>query len=358
MAEPRVLDIDPDVAAARTPPAWLYTDPDVHARIARACRPGWCLLPEPDPDGPHAVVPCDLRGEPAIWVRDGGTERLLSNVCTHRGALLVDQPCAADPIRCPYHGRRFRRDGTVAGAPGFDAAWGPADALPAFALGSAGPLRFGAVAPAMPFAAWWAPVAEVLAACGVDPAALRRDPDGDRAHPIAAPWLLYLENYLEGFHVPFVHPELAKTLDLGAYAHALFPHGTLQVGIAKEGQPALIPTSGPWAGARVGAFWFWLWPDTLVNVYPWGLSLNRLDDAGPGGCVVRYAAWVRDPSLRAAGAGGALDLVEQQDQAVVLRAWAGLRAGRAYGRGWYSPTHEVGLHHLHRLLAAALAGTR
>lgn len=354
MAADRRLDIHPDVTAARTPPAWLYTDPEAHARLSRAIRGGWCLLPEPDPIGAHTVVPCDLHGELALWTRAPEGERLLSNVCTHRAARLVDAPCDADLVRCPYHGRRFRRDGTVAGAPGFDAAFGAADALPAFALGAAGPMRFGALAPPLAFADWWGPVAEVLSACGIDPGALVRDPAGDRDHPIAAPWLLYLENYLEGFHVPFVHPELAKTLDLGSYAHVLLPHGTLQVGVAKEGQAALVPATGPWAGQRVGAFWFWLWPGTLVNVYPWGLSLNRIDDAGPGRCVVRYAAWVRDPALRSVGAGGALDLVEAQDQAVVLRAWTGLQRGRVYDRGRYSPTHEVGLHHCHRLLAAAL----
>lgn len=351
----RVLDIDPDVGLARTPPAWLYTDPEVQARIRAAVwRRGWSVLLEPDPHAAHDVVPCGVAGDPALWVRDGDTERLLSNVCTHRAARLVDAPCSAEVLRCPYHGRRFRRDGTVAGAPGFEGTFGPDDALPRLGLGRAGPLRFGAVAPTDGFDTWWGPVAEAMAVSGFDPAGLRRDPDGDRTHRLDVPWLLYLENYLEGFHVPFVHPELSKTLDLGGYGHVLLPHGTLQVGVARPGQPAFAPASGRWAGTAVGAWWFWLWPATLVNVYPWGVSLNRLDDDGPGRCVVRYAAWVLDPALRGAGAGGALDLVEHQDQEVVRRAWAGLQ-GTVYDRGRYSPTHEIGLHHFHRLLAGALA---
>jgi choline monooxygenase len=353
----RRLDIDPDLRQARTPPAWLYTDPDVHRRIRQQVwRTGWSVLLEPDPTAAHDVVPCEVAGDPGLWVRDGGTERLLSNVCTHRAAKLVDAPCSADVVRCPYHGRRFRRDGTVVSAPGFDAAFGPDDALPALALGRAGPLRFGAVAPTTAFADWWAPVDEALRASGFDAAGLRLDPDGDRAHELEVPWLLYLENYLEGFHVPFVHPELSKTLELAEYSHVLLPQGTLQVGVARPGQPAFEPRFGPWVGTRVAAWWFWLWPATLVNVYPWGVSLNRVDDAGFGRCVVRYRAWVRDAGLRGVGAGGALDVVEHQDQAVVQRAWAGLQ-GTVYGRGRYSPTHEAGLHHLHRLLAAALSAT-
>ncbi|TMH07471.1 MAG: hypothetical protein E6H79_04690, partial [Betaproteobacteria bacterium] len=34
-------------------------------------------------------------------------------------------------------------------------------------------------------------------------------------------WALYVENYLEGLHIPFVHPGLTKTLDLGNYRYEL-----------------------------------------------------------------------------------------------------------------------------------------
>ncbi len=352
------FEIDADVRLARTPPASLYTDRGTHARIReRVLASGWSLLLEPDPHSALDVVPCSVAGEPTVWVRRGAEERLLSNVCTHRAALLVDAPCNVDVLRCPYHGRRFRLDGSVLTAPGFDGALGPEDALPSLALGAAGILRFGAVAPRVPFAEWWAPVDEALRDSGLELAALVRDSTGDIDYPIEAPWLLYLENYLEAFHIPFVHPELSKTLALEDYAHALLPHGTLQVGVAREGQPAFEPTTGRYAGQRVGAWWFWLWPATLVNIYPWGVSMNRIDDAGFGRSVVRYRAWIWDASLRNVGAGGALDVVEAQDQSVALRAWAGLQSA-LYRRGRYSPTQESGLHHFHRMLAVALGSSR
>lgn len=348
------LEIDPDVRVARTPPAWLYTDRDVQARILECVlKNGWSLLLEPDPSSLLQVVPCNVAGEPTVWVRDGAEERLLSNVCTHRAATIVDVPCQADVLRCPYHGRRFRLDGSVLSAPGFDGAMGPEDALPVLSLGRAGPFRFGSVAPRVAFSDWWAPVGEVLDDCGLELSRLVRDPAGDIDYPLAAPWLLYLENYLEAFHIPYVHPELSKTLSLDDYAHSLLPHGTLQVGVARAGQPAFEPARGRFTGQRVAAFWFWLWPATLVNIYPWGVSLNRIDDAGFGRSVVRYRAWVWEPSLRLAGAGGALDIVEGQDQSVALRAWAGLQSA-LYRRGRYSATQECGLHHFHRMLALAL----
>ncbi|MCB9684598.1 MAG: Rieske 2Fe-2S domain-containing protein [Alphaproteobacteria bacterium] len=353
---PTPLDIDPDPLVARTPPRELYVDPALRARLRQRLVHGWHQLWEADEPGEANLVPARIAGEPVLWV-GGEPERLLSNVCTHRAATLVDGPCTARAIRCPYHGRRFDLDGRFVAAPGFDADPGPDASLPRAEVRRVGPLRFGSYAPEIPFEDWWAPVRERTAAVGFDWEALRRDPAGDRLHTIEAPWLLYLENYLEGFHVPFVHKELQRVLDPRDYRHELLPHGTLQVGVAPAddpGAPAFVPTTGPDAGTRVAAWWFWLWPTTLVNVYPWGVSLNLIEDVAHGRCTVRYRAWVLDDASRGRGAGGALDLVEEQDQEVVLRAWAGVQAATLFRRGRYAPAHERGLHHFHRLLDRAL----
>ena len=51
-----------------------------------------------------------------------GTLRCLSNVCTHRGNLLVHTPCRAGQIRCGYHSRRFDLAGRMLFMPGFEGA--------------------------------------------------------------------------------------------------------------------------------------------------------------------------------------------------------------------------------------------
>jgi choline monooxygenase len=69
---------------------------------------------------------------------------------------------------------------------------------------------------------------------------------------------------------------------------------------------------------------------------------------------VLFRSYVRDASLLGAGAGGALDPVEMEDEAVVQTVQRGLRA-RLYDRGRYSPQHERGVHQFHRLVAKAMA---
>ncbi|MCB1024521.1 MAG: Rieske 2Fe-2S domain-containing protein, partial [Acidobacteria bacterium] len=44
----------------------------------------------------------------------------ISNVCTHRGKILVETDCKADGIRCGYHGRTFSLDGRFRSMPEFD----------------------------------------------------------------------------------------------------------------------------------------------------------------------------------------------------------------------------------------------
>jgi choline monooxygenase len=91
----------------------------------------------------------------------------------------------------------------------------------------------------------------------------------------------------------------------------------------------------------------------MVNAYPWGLSVNVVMPAGPHRTRVVYLTFVWDPARREQGAGASLDEVEHEDDRAVERTARGIRA-RKYDRGRYSATAERGVHHFHRLLAAAL----
>ena len=348
------FSIDPDVRTARTPPPEMYGDPGWHAQaLDRVWARAWMLLEAVGGEEYGSnVVATSLLGEPLLFTRtEGGREHLLSNVCTHRGAVMVDGACRLRHLRCPYHGRRFRLDGTVAGAPGFDGEPGfpePRDHLPRSPLAAFGPWRFGVVAaePALPAEDWLRPLRERLPWVAWD--ALTHAPAGERHHHLAASWALYVENYLEGFHIPFVHPGLAKVLDSTAYRTELLPFGTLQVGVAQAGAPAHHPPAGdPDHGTPIGGYYFWLFPGTMVNLYPWGVSLNQVEPVGPRATVVHYRTWVfgsgaPDPDV---------DTVELEDQAIIARVQAGIGA-RRYPGGRYSPTEERGTHHFHRLLAS------
>jgi choline monooxygenase len=195
------------------------------------------------------------------------------------------------------------------------------------------------------------------ARCGHLPIARARlDATRSRDYHVNANWALYCDNYLEGFHVPHVHAGLAQQIDYGQYRTELFPDSVLQVGIARDGEDAFeLPEGHPDAGQRIAAWWWWLWPNTMFNFYPWGISINVVRPLAVDRTCVTYLSYVWDESRLGRGAGAALDRVEREDEAIVESVQRGTRA-RLYERGRYSPSREQGVHHFHRRLAEALAG--
>jgi choline monooxygenase len=93
----------------------------------------------------------------------------------------------------------------------------------------------------------------------------------------------------------------------------------------------------------------------MLNVYPWGVSVNVVKPLAVDRTRVSFLAYVWDPAKLDRGAGSGLDRVEREDEAVVESVQRGVRS-RLYERGRYSPDREEGVHHFHRMLAGALAG--
>ena len=61
---------------------------------------------------------------------------------------------------------------------------------------------------------------------------------------IDAHWALYCENYLEGFHIPFVHGSLDQALSYADYSIELFPFSVLQLGVGSSGTETFDTPSG------------------------------------------------------------------------------------------------------------------
>jgi choline monooxygenase len=352
------FEIDPNIAQAETPPGSFYTDPVLYDRIReQVFARSWQWI------GVHGAVrelesafPFDLLegllNEPLLLTRaEDGLIRLMSNVCTHRGNVLVRKAGACKAIRCAYHGRRFDLEGKLRNAPGFEGATDfprPADDLPTIPMAEWGPFLFANLQPQHSFGLWIADLKNYLHWLPVQQ--FRLDSTRTKEFTFEANWALYVENYLEGFHIPFVHSGLNAAIEIDKYETELLEWGVLQKAIAKEGQPAFdLPEESPDFGKRIGAYYFWLFPNLMLNFYPWGLSLNVVKPQGIGRTKVHFLTYVHQPQLLGRGAGSDLVAVEMEDEEVVLGVQRGIKA-RKYGRGRYAPLHERGVHHFHRIL--------
>ncbi|MBT8486863.1 MAG: aromatic ring-hydroxylating dioxygenase subunit alpha [Phycisphaerales bacterium] len=353
------LDVDADIRRAATLPGWFYRDDAVFAWARdRIFARSWQLVEQADTvTVPQQVLPFDflpgLVEEPLLLVRDAAdVVRCLSNVCTHRGMPVVAAPGRCAHLRCPYHGRRFGLDGCFEHMPEFEDAEGfprPADDLTRLPLESWGPFSFTALDPRWSFDDFITPVRTRMQ--WLADAAFRFDATRSRDYLVQANWALYCDNFLEGFHIPFVHSGLNEVIDYGSYRTELAAWGNVQIGVTRGAENAFVlPPGSPDAGSEIGGYYFWLFPNLMLNFYPWGISVNIVKPLAVDRTRVSYLTFVADPSQLDQGAGAALDRVEREDEAIVEAVHRGL-ASRHYDRGRYSPKRETGVHHFHRLLA-------
>jgi choline monooxygenase len=358
------LDIHPDIRQASTLPARAYSDPEIYAACReRIFQRSWQFVADTDSvKVPGQVNPLTMLAgcldEPLLLTRSHD-DRLhcLSNVCTHRGTVLCPGPGHEKNLVCRYHGRRFDLDGTFKYMPEFGEAVGfpsPRDNLPKVNFATWGKLVFASLQPAFALddllanakaRLSWLPLHEFTF-----------DPGRSRDYLIHANWALYCDNYLEGFHIPFVHASLNDAIDYGSYTTELYRWSNLQLAVAKGGEEAFdLPATSPDHGRRIAAYYYWLFPNTMLNFYPWGLSINVVQPLAVDRTRVSFLAFVWRPDKLDRGAGAGLDRVEREDEAVVEAVQRGV-SSHLYDRGRYSPTREQGVHHFHRLLAEALNG--
>jgi choline monooxygenase len=366
--------IDENIGRAATLPAAAYRDPAIFEMIRqRVFARSWQWAGDTDAARvPGQVQPFTLLegflDEPLLLARDGqDVLRCLSNVCTHRGTVLCQGGGVESVLRCRYHGRRFALDGRFLSMPEFEGVKGfPAatDHLRQLPLGTWGKFLFVSLAcgqaaepassPLPGFSQLTAEMAARLDWLPLGDAVL--DPARSRDYLVRANWALYCDNYLEGFHIPYVHAALAGVLDYGSYRTEIYPWASLQVGVASDGEDAFEPPRGsPDHGQAIAAYYYWLFPNTMVNVYPWGVSVNVVRPLAADRTRISFLSYVWDPRRLDRGAGAGLDRVEREDEAVVESVQRGL-GSRIYSRGRYSPAREQAVHHFHRLLTRCLAG--
>jgi len=290
---------------------------------------------------------------PVLVVRgEDETLRAFANVCRHRaGPLVVSGGRGARMLRCRYHGWTYDLEGRLRHAP---------------EMGDAQDFRFeevrlprlrAAVWQGLVFAALDGPVPaleEVLSGIAqriapIDLAAMEfahRD-----TYAIECNWKVYVDNYLEGYHLPYVHPGLSGILDYRSYRTELFAWHSLQ-------HSPLSAEDALYGNGE--AFYWFVYPNLMLNVLPGRLQVNRVLPAGPERCVVEfdyyYAREGRTPEAMQRDRAFSEE-VQQEDIGICEAVQRGLASGR-YEPGRLNPRREGGVRHFHQLLRRAYGDPR
>ncbi|MBC8173687.1 MAG: aromatic ring-hydroxylating dioxygenase subunit alpha [Chitinophagales bacterium] len=349
---------DKNIKIASTPPGSFYCSEESYNRaVEKVFVKTWHLaghssdFKENQYLYPHWLLHGCLNEPLLITKSKTGEMNCVSNVCTHRGFILVEEPMQAGMIRCRYHGRCFSADGKFISMPEFEEAQNfptRMDDLSAVPFSEWNGFYFAAISPVVTLEEILKPVAERLDWFPFH--TLRYHPESSAEYHIKANWALYCDNYLEGFHIPYVHKSLNKVIDYGNYETHLHEYCNLQLGIAKDGEMVFdLPAHSPDHGKQVAAYYYWVFPNMMLNFYPWGLSVNIVQPKGVDRTTVSFKTYISDESKFNQGAGSDLNRVELEDEEVVESVQQGLRS-RFYFRGRYSPKMEKGVHHFHMLM--------
>ena len=357
------FNVDPDIAKAKTISTDIYLDKTYFQRSKEEIfAHAWQFVGDTDQVKENGwVTPVTLLenylDEPLLLSKDKeGNLHCVSNVCTHRGNLLVERPCRLNDIRCKYHGRRFHLDGKFLSMPEFKEVVnfpGENDNLSQLPLFQWGKWLFSTLAGKTPAPDFFKPMMERVGWMPFQDFFYR--PELSRDYVIEANWALYCENYLEGFHIPFVHAGLNAVIDFGNYNTELFRYSSLQLGLTKDEDELIfdLPPGSPDHGKKVAGYYFWVFPNMMFNFYPWGLSINIVKPMEVSRCKVSFISYVWDENKLRQGAGANLHQVEMEDEDIVQNVQKGIRS-RFYKHGRYSVKRETGTHHFHRLLAEFL----
>lgn len=229
---------------------------------------------------PGDMKPVEIGGAPLIVLRDrSGGVRAFHNVCRHRGAKLVTEPCRRATLTCPYHAWSYGLDGHLRARPHFSGpdmtetfneGGGPRlDLVPVRCETWNGCIFVNVSGDAEPLDTWLAPLLSRTGA--YDFSAIRWA--GKLDFDVNANWKLVYENYMEGYHVFAVHPRLLKFAPMNVrwsgewdghvfYNDYIFPELDEGRGAGLPHYPGLSEED-----ARRG-LWFLCFPHFAAEVFP------------------------------------------------------------------------------------------
>jgi choline monooxygenase len=298
----------------------------------------------------------DLAGEPLVIVRGTDSKlRAFFNVCRHHAAAVATAPCGvAQLLRCPYHGWTYSLDGSLKGTPefagvcNFDRAENGLLPVRVETWENFIFVNLDQQAPALE--EYLGDLPQRLAPLSVSSLGFF----ARKSYTLACNWKVYVDNYLDGgYHVPHLHKGLNSVLDYSEYTIENGEHYALQSSPLVASQDASV------AHTRTGdrAYYYWLYPNFMINIYQGVMDTNLVLPRGTDRCQVVFDFFFADTSAEKIQYNeesvAVSDRVQAEDVDICESVQRGLHS-RAYGAGRLSVRRETGEHLFHRLLAADL----
>jgi choline monooxygenase len=352
------------LAEAYTIPAAWYTDKRIaDLELQNVFARNWQAVGRLSQLEKHGqFVTATVAAEPIVVVRGrDGKLRAFYNVCRHHAMTVVNEACGqAEHMRCPYHGWTYNLEGELRGMTEFDGVRNferSDNGLVPVLVETWENFVFVNLdlqaAPLREFLGKLAGLAKPL-----DFGALKFVER--RSYVQNCNWKVYVDNFLDGgYHVPHMHKGLNSVLEYTKYTIENVDRCCVQSSPVSVDRKSEASAANTRKGDR--AFYFWQYPNFMMNWYEGYLDTNLVLPMGPDRCEVIFDFYFGDisdqnmPYVRESM--GVSELVQQEDIVICDGVQRGL-GSRAYQAGRLSVRREAGEHLFHRLLAADLKDSR
>ena len=352
--------IDPDIARAWTLPAFLYFETSAFEQEKRDIfSRTWQVVGHASQvQSPGDYFTTELVGEPLLFVRGAdGRLRGFYNVCRHRAGPPAEGCGSRKLFRCGYHGWTYDLDGTLISATEIEGVEG--FRVEDFALR---PVRteewFGFI-----FANLQTDAPGLRECLGELPMQAEKFPFAGmklferRTYDMKCNWKTYVDNYLEGYHLPSVHPGLNRELDYTAYVVEPHARHVRQFSPIRGVQPGdATPRRYQEAREDLTTDYFWIFPNWMLNCYPDNISLNIVVPVEPERSLAIFEWYLPEKDHRSPAAKASVefsDQIQMEDVGICEIVQKNLRS-RSYSRGRYSVKQEKGVHAFHRMYGEAM----
>lgn len=338
MSKPMLMNLD----------ARYYTDPAVYERERHAIfRHHWQMLgPASRVADPGQYLAVEAAGWKLFAIRGrDGVLRAFHNVCRHRGAPLLQEGAGTcDRLRCPYHQWLYDETGALRRAPWFgeDAGFRLEDwPLEPISVALWRGLLFVAIDPAMPLLEQLGDLPDELAEFPIETYAAVAEERFD----IACNWKTYTDNFVEGYHVPGIHPSLSKLIEFPKFET-----------VALNG---LVRMRAPQKdGSIYSGKWLWMWPNWSLSLFPGGMNTSRIDPRRVSTAQLVYHFYFADTCAAAEAARQrTIDTncaIVREDFSICEHTQRNYASG-GYRTGPLSPHHEQSLAYFQSKVTETLA---
>jgi choline monooxygenase len=306
----------------------------------------WQLMgPDARISAPGQYISEDVAGMKVIVIRGQDRQlRAFRNVCRHRGAQLLERgEGRCRTIRCPYHNWSYSDCGKLISAPwfgddpGFKQEDWPLESIPVAQWQG---LIFICVNPEQSLLEQLGAVDDELTDVSIQSYICTNT----ESLEFVGNWKIYTDNFVEGYHIPGIHPEFYNAIDFERFTT------TAQDGLVKMTAPAK-------KDLFYKGRWYWMWPNWTLSLFEGGMNTSRINPISEDKTELIYHFYFEDTCEESEAF--RLDTISRnlavirEDFQICLETHNNYRSG-GYKSGPLSPRHEAGVSYFQERYSALL----